>query len=186
MASRGDRAEDGYSGGSIALHWLVALGVLFMLILGYVIMFTPPVDAGPLIWLHTSVGALVLIAAWFRVAWRIRRGLPPVTPEHKPWERTLARLSHFTLLSLLFLIPLTGYITASFLEEPIAFFGLFDIPKAFEHDQTLLTTFFTIHKWLAFLLTAVLVLHVAGALKAQFVNRDGTLSRMLGAKAGGR
>ena len=169
----------GYTGGSIALHWIVALGVLFMLILGYVIMFTPHEEAGPLIWLHTSVGALVLIVAWFRVVWRLRRGLPPVTPEHKPWERTLARISHYTLLTLLFLIPLTGYLTANFHEDSIAFFGIFAIPKIFGHDQTLLTAFFTIHKWLAYLLTAVLVLHVTGALKAELVNRDGTLRRMI-------
>ena len=186
MAAQGDERQHGYTGGSIALHWIVALGVLFMLTLGYIIVFTPGEEAGPLIWLHTSVGALVLIAAWFRVVWRTRRGLPPVTPEHKPWERKLARASHYTLLTLLFLIPLTGYLTANFLEEPIAFFGLFNIPKLFAHDQTLLTTFFTIHRWLAFILTGVLVLHLAGAFKGQFVNRDGTLSRMLSPKTEGR
>ncbi|MEZ9938380.1 cytochrome b, partial [Vibrio breoganii] len=40
----------------------------------------------------------------------------------------------------------------------------------------------TIHHSAVNIIVAVLVLHIAGALKHQFIDKDGTISRMLGKK----
>ena len=39
---------------------------------------------------------------------------------------------------------------------------------------------FAAHRWLAWALLALVALHVAGAVKRQVLDRDGTLARMLG------
>src|ERR1039458_7891213 len=79
------KAENGlsYTGTAKALHWLIVA----LLIVQFVLAWTMPDikrDTKPdtLINLHLSFGALILLAAIIRLAWRASHAEPP--PPHPP------------------------------------------------------------------------------------------------------
>ena len=54
--------------------------------------------------------------------------VPDLTAETKPWERVLAKISHFLLYVLIFAMPLTGWMMSSAKNYPVSWFNLFQFP----------------------------------------------------------
>src|SRR5690606_38024636 len=100
----------------------------------------------------------------------------------KAWEVALSRVVHSLFYVLMMGIPLVGWAMASSFSggQPINFFGLFDLPGLpFAQDKPRAGALAKVHDAGATLILALLALHVAGAAKHQFIDRDGTLRRML-------
>jgi cytochrome b561 len=57
---------------------------------------------------HVALGLTILVLTVVRVWWRRRAGLPPWAPSLSRGERTLAHYTERALLTLSFVIPLTG------------------------------------------------------------------------------
>src|SRR3546814_15114771 len=79
-------------------------------------------------------------------------------------------------------LPLTGWLTASAspLRFPLEYFGMFQLPfLPVEQSRSATGLWSEAHEILAFTTIAVLGLHIAGALKTQFFDRDYVLARML-------
>jgi cytochrome b561 len=102
----------------------------------------------------------------------------------RPWERTLSVLAHRALYVLLVAVPLMGYaMSSSFTQSdgvPFFFFG--HVPELLPKNDRWFEVFQLLHRLLAYTLLALLVLHVAGALKHRFLDRDpqaDVLRRML-------
>jgi cytochrome b561 len=57
-------------------------------------------------------------------------------------------------------------------------FGVLPLPDFVPVDRELSELIKPVHHWLAYALAAVVALHIAGALKHHFIDRDGLLSRM--------
>lgn len=167
-----------YSRVAIGLHWAIAALIVTNLVIG-LLMDDLPDSALPL---HKSIGMLVLLLSLARLGLRIVRRPPPLPASLKRWEAWLAQGVHWIFYALMILIPLSGWIftSSSLKRHPLSFFGLFDLPY-FPVAQSKPTT----HAWaerhelLAYAMIALLVLHVAAALKHRFVDRDGILDRML-------
>ncbi|MBA4760572.1 cytochrome b [Sphingomonas sp.] len=165
-----------YSGGAILLHWLIAA----LLLANVVIAFTME-DARGLMPLHKSIGITVLLLTLVRIAWRLTHAAPPLPASLASWERTAARITHAAFYLLLLVMPLLGWAASSSGSRGTgALFGVipwFDLPIAKSHE--LHEAMGEAHELAAYLTIALIVLHVAGALKHHFIDRDGTLSRML-------
>ena len=97
----------------------------------------------------------------------------------KPYERTLAGLTHFGLYLLLFAMPLTGWMMTSARGFPASWFGFFQLPDFVPKNDALYKTLKETHDTLALALSAIVFLHVVGALKHHFVLKDDVLRRML-------
>jgi cytochrome b561 len=174
MIERGDR----YSRGAIAFHWGIAALVLFNLIVG---LFH---DAMPRAWgamaIHKSVGMAVLLLTLGRIGWRLAHK-PPHLPELLPaWEKAVAHTVHFILYALLLLLPITGWLLSSNPEKPrpIDWFGLFQIP-VLPATPDIAHGAHEAHELLGYLMAALVVIHIAAALRHHFVLRDKVLARML-------
>ena len=61
---------------------------------------------------------------------------------------------------------------------PVVWFGVLPLPDFVPKDKELGELLENVHAWLAYGLAALVLAHVAGALKHQFVDRDGLLARM--------
>ena len=57
---------------------------------------------------HVSLGVLILLLAVLRVAWRRMSDLPPWAAALSPGQQRLATITERVLLTLLFVIPITG------------------------------------------------------------------------------
>jgi cytochrome b561 len=173
MIERGDR----YSRGAIAFHWTIAALVLFNLIVG---LFH---DAMPRAWgmmaIHKSVGMAVLLLTLGRIGWRLAHK-PPQLPDRMPaWEKATAKTAHFLLYALLLILPLTGWLLSSNPEKPrpIDWFGLFKIP-VLPATPDIAHSAHEAHELLGYFMAALVVIHIAAALRHHFLLRDNVLVRM--------
>lgn len=163
---------------SKSLHWLVVFLILIQWIIAkYAAAQTLAGKIAPLS-LHKSIGMSILAVTALRLIWRLidsRPGLDKLTS----WERRLARMSHVLLYGLVIALPITGWLMSSARNFPVSWFGMFRFPDLVSPDPELFRWMDAAHHVLFLALTAVALLHVLGALKHHFVDRNTILLRML-------
>jgi len=162
----------------IALHWLIALGIVALLALGLYMVGLPrglPLKS-VLINLHKSLGMTVFLLVLIRIAARATRSAPPLPPM-RPWQRAAAHTTQGLLYVGMVVMPVSGYLGSSFNRFGTRFWGL-PLPKWGWDDPHLRSLFFGFHRFYAWAMIALIVLHVLGALKHQWIDRDNLLARM--------
>jgi cytochrome b561 len=176
-----ERVDAGYNGTAKTLHWLIVLLLIVQFAIGWLmpdIKRNTPVTT--LIGLHFSFGALILIVAIIRLGYRATHGEPPPQDGIPPWQTASARIVHWLLYLLLFVVPILGWINASYRGMPVSFFGLFEMPKIMATRAPGWGWTGDVHMLLAnYALLGLIGLHVLAALYHYFVRRDGVLQRML-------
>jgi cytochrome b561 len=169
------------------LHWIMAAFVLSIVPIGLTMTRLPSGKLQDnLFVVHESFGATILALACVRLAVRLIRGVPEPYPGLPPWQRLAADISHRTLYVLVIVVPLLGWSGASAYRAPISVYGLFDLPPILAANRPLSDVLFGIHMAGAYLLTAIVVVHIGAALMHGFVHRDGVLARMLPVRWGDR
>jgi len=178
----------GYGRIAILFHWTMALLVLGMLALG-LYMHDLPLDQPStfqLFQLHKSIGFVVLALAGLRLAWRFANPSPRLPEGMHPLEKAGAHLGHVGLYALLFALPLTGWfmVSASPWGIPTVLFNTLPVPHlpvpaALGTQEQAETFFKMLHEYGAYLLIALIVVHIAAAFKHHLIARDDTLKRMV-------
>ena len=95
------------------------------------------------------------------------------------WQHKAFEATHGLLYLLFFVVPLVGWAYSSAAGFPIVLFGQFPLPDLVAPDHALAALIKPWHKLSAFALAALVALHVAAALKHQWIDRDGLIERML-------
>lgn len=169
------------------LHWLV----LLLLIVQFALAWTMPeihrgMQPETLITLHLSFGLLIPALVLLRLLWRLARTPPPPQADLPAWQHVLSRLVHWALYALLVVIPVLGWINASWRGWHITFFWLFDLPHLVAGNtapvEGPLSGAWTgdLHALLAtWVLLPLVGLHVLAVIYHVLVRRDGVLARML-------
>jgi cytochrome b561 len=171
-----------YTAPAKLLHWLTVPALVTEYSIGWLMPHvhrrTRPVD---LISLHLSIGALVMLLVLVRLLWRCTH---PSTPELKtpPLSQWLARATHRLLYLLLFAFPLMGWVNASSRGWGMSLFGVVPLPPLSAAGSPLGHAFGSLHKPTAWVLVALIALHLTGALYHHVVAKDDTLRRMLPAR----
>jgi cytochrome b561 len=127
---------------------------------------------------HKWIGVTVLALMGLRLAWRLTHRPPPLPPSVPARQRRAATIAHWTLYALLLAIPLSGWLFSSAAGVPTVYLGLWQLPDLVAKDRALADALKLAHKSLNFALLVLAIVHVAAALKHQFVDRDGLLARM--------
>lgn len=167
-----------YSGTAIALHWLLALAIVGAFIVG-VYMSDLPVSPQRLKlynW-HKWAGICILALSALRLLWRLTHR-PPADVAMPEWQRRSAHAVHILLYLLFFAVPLAGWAYSSAAGFPVVVFGVLPLPDFVAPSKELAEAIKPLHKILAFTMAALVLAHVAAALKHHFVDGDGLLSRM--------
>lgn len=170
-----------YTRTAIALHWLI----LALLIAQYTVGWTMPhigrnTPVTTLISLHFSIGVLILGVIVVRLIWRIIHGEPPPEAGVPPWQVRSAGVIHRLLYLLLVIVPMLGWINASYRGMPVTFFGLARVPQLVGTRAAGWGWTGDIHTLVAeYAILPLVGLHVAAALYHYFVRRDRVLQRML-------
>ncbi len=161
-------------------HWTVALLVIGLLCVG-LIMTSLPISPTvfKLFFLHKSFGIVVLALMALRLTWRVYNPPPHSLPSHAPWEKALAKFSHWFLYAALFAMPLSGWMMSSAKNFHVSVFNWFTLPDLVGPSPALAEALAQFHSLLAWGIIGVLALHVAGALKHHIFDKDETLLRML-------
>lgn len=165
-------------------HWLSFLLFSGVLIVGFTLAYgdLDRETRGPIMNMHKATGTLLLLFAAWRVTWRLQQGFVAPLPGTPGWQARLSRIVHWGMLAGMLLMPLSGIFMSLTGGRAIDMYGLFSIP-AIAENRELAGLFRQVHGIVAYGLTGLIGLHVLAALKHLFVDRDGTVSRMLGRRA---
>ncbi|HEV7352631.1 MAG TPA: cytochrome b [Brevundimonas sp.] len=171
---------DRYSTVAIALHWGIAVLVLMQIGLYFAADAVEGPAARTFIDVHKASGLSILVLTLIRLLWRVRHPAPPLPAATPGWQRYLARITQVLFYVVLIALPLGGWAASSAAQRPIDWFGLFNWPLLpLPADRELAGALMQMHENGAKVLYVLLALHVAGALKHQFIDRDSVLRRML-------
>lgn len=162
------------------IHWLMALMIVVMLGVGF---YMETMERGPdlfkLMAMHKAVGIIVLVLAVLRVIWVFMNVSPAPLPDHKKWEKVLAKIVQGIMYLAMIAMPLSGWIMSSAGGHAISIFGLFDMPAIVAENKELGKMANQAHGIIAWVLISTIVLHLAGAYKHKLIDKDETMQRML-------
>ncbi len=168
-----------------SFHWLMAALIFVAIGIGVYCAYQAP-GTSPrreLLEIHKSIGMTVLILLPLRFFYRLAVGEPSYRRPLSPQVHLAARLAHYALYALMLIMPISGYINSAAGNYSLRWFGLFSWPRLVPLDKALSETGYRVHYFVAWIIGAVLVLHVAAVLWHRFVKRDEVLSRMLPRRA---
>lgn len=193
-----------YTAVAAVIHWLTVLAVFTLIGVGWKMVSIADEMENPLKMqlynFHKSLGLTVLLLTLLRIAWRLGHKPPPLPAHMRPIERLAARLSHLGFYVLLVVLPLSGWIFTDSVGFPAPFWGLGEMPALYRWDEASKTaTLFRViplrgvfadgvaawktmqasHRLIGYAMMALIVVHVAAALKHSFVDRDGLILRMV-------
>jgi cytochrome b561 len=167
-----------YSPLAMALHWLLAVLLFGTAGLGlYMMSIEEQPGSGWYFDLHKSIGVVISVLVATRLIWRLRHR-PAALPASMPaWQRRAALITQWLLYGLMVAMPLAGYLGSAYSKAGMAVFGAMT-PRWAVPDHDRAEQFFGIHEVLFWCLAALVTLHVLGALKHLWVDKDGVFQRM--------
>ncbi len=127
--------------------------------------------------IHKSLGVTVWGLAFLRIVIRLVSDVPPMPPQVRRYERTLAKIVYACLYVLMIGFPLSGYIMSSAGGHPVAWFGV-NIPLIIEKNKHLSHLAWQIHSLFGYALLGLITLHFLGFLKHLIFDRENLLKRM--------
>lgn len=189
-----------YNKVAVLLHWLIAIGIFTMLGLGWFMSELPKeapkqmqydlFNLGIYTWelakeesprtfyfgLHKSIGVTIFVLILFRVFWRITHKAPAMLSSYTTLERKLATGAHHLFYLLMVAIPFTGLMQAIASKYGVLWFGIKILPGL--DNPGMREIFHEAHEISVNVIVLVLILHIAGALKHKFIDKDDTMKRM--------
>ncbi|NIC43725.1 cytochrome b [Aquabacterium sp. A08] len=168
---------------AMALHWLLGLALVGLFAVGLYMVDLPfsPQRLKLYNW-HKWAGVVVLALSFLRLGWRWWQpppALPAAIAQAMPaWQRLAHHGTHLGLYLAFFAVPLLGWAYSSAAGFPVVLFGVWPLPDLVAAEPALAEALKPWHGWAAYALAGLVVLHVAGALKHAWVDRDGLLARM--------
>ncbi len=160
-----------FSLAQIAFHWISAALILCMGITG--MMYFYEIADGIAIRAHQVMGQILILVLAGRLIAKMKAGRRPVS-DHAVWERLLATIVQIALYGAMFVAVITGYVSASAISSNLLLLPV-DLGFARSDSGEWLLEVHYLMKWI---LLALVLAHIAGALKHHLIDRDATLRNM--------
>lgn len=160
------------------LHWSMAILVLAMVPVGFLMVQQglPRALQNNLFIFHKNVGVLLLVLIVLRLLYRWRN--PPPPSDLPPWQTKIATFTHGLLYTLLFVMPLAGYVRVRAGGFPIEALDAMGVPALISKSKALADFAKSVHYYGAWAIAILIGLHIAAALQHAFIKRDGVMARM--------
>lgn len=169
-----------YSAGAMIFHWVIAVLVIMNWRIAETAEHLQGAEKMAVFGYHKAWGMLILVLTLGRLLWRWSHPVPPLPADLKAWEATLARAVHVIFYVLLIGLPLGGWLANSLYGNSVSFFGLFTIPALpVSENKELGGSIFDAHAAGGSIFVYLIALHIIGALKHTFFDRNGGIFRML-------
>jgi cytochrome b561 len=163
------------------LHWVGAIIILLLLGHGWwMTHMTPRPERLANYAGHSALGYDFLVLLVLRLLWRWLNPVPELPADLKPWEWLAARAGHISLYVLMFVVSLTGWLVATTFRVPMTkdVFGINFPAIVTTVERPVRQWIEGSHMVLAYVLAAVVVVHIIGALRHHVLKRNDVLRRM--------
>lgn len=167
------------------LHWLMAVIIIALLAAGITMVRLDdqvPAKFQLLFPWHKSFGLLAFMLVIVRIWIRGRSRVPALPSGISGWERRAVRAGTLLFYTLMIFVPCMGYaLSSTYTQSDGEFFFGVNLPELLPKNDAQYEVFWLLHRIGAFVLLGLLVLHIAGALKHRFFDRNranDVLSRM--------
>jgi cytochrome b561 len=171
--------SQGYGSVARLFHWITVLLVLGMFPAGAIMVqegLSRPVQDALFIF-HKNVGSVLLLLVLLRLGWRAITPPPPPPAGLPGWQERVSRLVHGGLYAMLIFMAVTGYVRVGMGGFPLELADALGVPRL-PRNEAIAEVASTAHFYGRFILLALILLHVAGALQHALIRRDGVLRRM--------
>ena len=161
-------------------HWLIAALLVMQVVIALVLPAILPESAEDALtaW-HVSVGPTILLVMVLRLAWRLTHTPPPPPADLSPKLHLIAEATHWAFYAILIVLPVLGWTAASAYGVTPRLFGLIPLPALVAQSKPFAEAVGRVHITVAFILLALIALHIAGALYHALIRRDRVIYRML-------
>jgi cytochrome b561 len=180
FSMRDEAGVERYDGVARFLHWLTVVLIIAQFAVAWTMpdihRGTPPL--GLIAW-HLSIGTTILAVVLVRAGWRLTHPAPLAPSTLSPLLQNVSRVTHVTLYGLLVALPLLGWANASARGWSVRLFGVLPLPALAAKGSALGHSLGDVHQTVAWVLLAIIGLHVLGALYHLIIVRDHTVARML-------
>ena len=171
---------------TIGLHWIVALSMLGLFGIGLYMAETESYALYP--W-HKSFGIVIFPIAVLRIIWRLKEGWPQAVGDYPKLEQVMAKLTHGVLIVATILMPISGMVFSAMSGHGFELFGLSLVApnhapgqpdEVLPRNEQIAGFAHEAHEIFGWVMLVAVMLHVLGALKHHFIDKDVTLKRMAG------
>ena len=166
---------------TILIHWLMALIIIALFIVGKYMVDLDYYDSYYHIapWWHKSFGLLIAFLLLFRILWRMINPKVSELDSYRPIEIKAATIMQYLLYLLILLCCISGYMISTAEDAGVSFFDWFDVPALVSNGEQQADFAGEIHEYATLALIILAGLHALGALKHHFIDKDKTLVRIL-------
>jgi len=159
-------------------HWVMAFLILGMLIAGFIMSDMAPSDTKWMVYgLHKSIGITLLGLVILRMAIRLVSHTPKTPAVVRWYESMLEKIVFLGLYGLMIAIPLSGYMMSMAGGHGVSWFG-HPLPDFIGKNIDLGKMAKEYHEILAYIIIALLGLHIVGFLKHYFIDKENLLKRI--------
>ena len=174
--------------GSISrwFHWILGAAIIAMIAYGWWMNHFPArADRFFYRSIHADIGYVILLLTVIRLLWRGINPTPELPDDTPRWQRLAARISHWALYLTTILVAMLGWaMSGARTQNYASWFGLFNVPQFTSPDKAAANAYEERHILFAYVLLALIVLHVAAAAWHHFLRRDGVALRMVKGEPG--
>ena len=167
-----------YTGMAIGLHWMIAMLIFSAFPLG---LYMHDLKLSPtklhLYSYHKWIGITVLMLAVLRVLWRATHKPPALHLAR--WQEIASHIVHGLIYLLILAVPVSGWLMSSAKGFKTVWLDILPLPDLVAKNKALGDLLSNVHTALNYTLLALVLMHVAAALKHHFIDRDDVLLRML-------
>lgn len=169
-----------YSKGAMLFHWVIAIAVIVNWRLVEAAEHLTGEEKGWWMGHHKALGITILVLTVGRLLWRWTHPVPALPSEMVAWERILARTVHIIFYVLLIGLPLGGWLGVSYFGGSVDIWGLLTVPGLpVGFSEATGKTIIGLHKTGGEVFIYLIGLHILGALKHTFYDKNGGIFRML-------
>lgn len=162
-----------------AMHWTMAILLIGMLAMGLYMTDLERADPMRMVLYdtHKAFGVFLLILVFVRLAIRMASVKPALPDAIKPHEALAAKSAYVVFYGVMIAIPVTGYSMSAFAGFPVKFLGM-ELPRFLPIDRGLSGLAGELHEWLAYVLIAMIGLHILAVIKHIVFDKVNLLKRM--------
>ena len=172
------------SWGSISrlFHWVLAFVIIAMLSYGW--WMNHLAERPDRLFhrtIHADIGYVVLLLMVIRLIWRNLNPVPALPADMPAWQKLSAQAANAALYGVTIVVALLGWAhSGAHTPNYASWFGLFQMPQFTSPDKANADFYEDWHINMAYVLMALVALHILAALYHLFARDDNVVTRMIG------